>query len=73
VHKSLHQKETIYIGWMRPPISWVKLNCDGTWKGSGTLAWCGGLLRDSDGRWIKGHFKKIGMCDFFILKCGACT
>jgi len=38
VHKSPHQKETIYIGWVRPQIGWVKLNCDGAWKGSGTLA-----------------------------------
>ena len=53
---------------MRPPISWVKLNCDGSWKGSSTLAGCGGLLRDSDGRWIKGYFKKIGMCDAYHVE-----
>jgi len=71
VYKSLHQKETIYIGWMRPPIVWVKLNCDGAWKRSGTLAGCGGLLRVSNGRWIKGYFKKIGMCDaFHVEMCG---
>jgi len=38
MHKSPHQKETIYIGWMRPLIGWVKLNCDGVWKRSDTLA-----------------------------------
>jgi len=50
---------------MQPLIGWVKLNCDGAWKGSDTLAGCGGLFRDSDGRWIKNCFKKIGMCDVF--------
>ena len=68
VHKSPHQIETMYIGWMQPLIGWVKLNCDSAWKGSGTLAGCEGLLRDPDGRWIKGYFMKIGMCDVFHAK-----
>jgi len=42
-----------------------KLNIDGAWKGVGTLAGCGGLLQDSDERWIKGYTKKIGPCDAF--------
>jgi ribonuclease HI len=27
------------------------------------LAGCGGLLRNSDGRWLKGYSHKIGTCD----------
>jgi len=27
------------------------------------IAECGGLFRDSDGRWIKAYIKKIGACD----------
>jgi len=36
--------------------------------GVGTLAGCGGLLRDFDGRWIKGYTKKIGLCDTFYAE-----
>jgi len=50
---------------MQPQIGWVKLNCEGAWKGSSTPAGCGGFLRDSDGRWIKGYFKKIEVSDAF--------
>jgi len=29
----------------------------------GVKSGCGGLFRDSNGRWIKGYTKKIGACD----------
>jgi ribonuclease HI len=59
------QKETIYIGWRRPPEGWIKLNSDGACKGNNGISGCGGLFRNSDGRWIKGYAKKIGSCDAF--------
>ena len=46
-----------------PPEGWIKLNSDGACKGSGEYSGCGGLFRDSDGRWIKGYTRKIGVCD----------
>jgi ribonuclease HI len=59
-----NQHDTIFIGWKRPLDGWVKLNCDGSQnKNSIGLAGCGGLLRDSDGRWIKGYSRKLGDCD----------
>ena len=58
-----HQRESVYIGWKRPSNGWVKLNCDGACKGKRELAGCGGILRQSDGRWIKGFSRKIGACD----------
>jgi ribonuclease HI len=63
VQKNPHHKEIVYIGWKRPLDGWVKLNCDGACKGNGELAGCGGLLRQSDGTWIKGFSRKIGACD----------
>jgi len=56
-------KETIYIGWKNPPEGWIKLNSDGACKGSGEYSGCGGLFRDSEGRWIKDYIRKIGVCD----------
>jgi ribonuclease HI len=34
-------------------------------EGAGTREGCGGLLRDSDGRRIKGYVRKIEICDAF--------
>ncbi|CAJ2642253.1 unnamed protein product [Trifolium pratense] len=58
-----HRLETIFIRWKCPNEGWIKLNCDGAHKKSMDLAGCGGLLRDSDGRWIQGYTQKIGTCD----------
>lgn len=41
----------------------MKLNCDEACKEHGYITGCGGLLRDSDRRWIKGFKPKIGPCD----------
>ncbi|CAJ2648154.1 unnamed protein product [Trifolium pratense] len=57
------QCDTIFIGWKKPQEGWVKLNCDGAYKDSLGLAGCGGLFRNSDGRWLKGYSHKIGTCD----------
>ncbi|GAU45178.1 hypothetical protein TSUD_178710 [Trifolium subterraneum] len=58
------QKETIYIGWRKPPDGWIKLNSDGACKRNNGISGCGGLFRNSDW-WIKGYTKKIGSCDSF--------
>jgi ribonuclease HI len=55
--------DTIYIGWKRTHGDWVKLNCDGAYKESVDIAGCGGLIRDSNGQWLKGYVWKIGTCD----------
>jgi len=41
----------------------VKLNFDGACKGKRELVGCGGILRQSDGMWIKGFSCKSGACD----------
>ena len=62
-HRNLQRKETIYVGWDKPSEGWIKLNCDGACKGGGENSGCGGLLRNSDARWLKGYIRKIGVCD----------
>jgi len=42
-HRNIQPKETIYIGWKRPPNGWMKLNNDGTCKGGGEFVGCGSL------------------------------
>jgi hypothetical protein len=34
-------------------------------RGIVTHSGCGGLFRNSNGRWTKGYAKKIGSCDVF--------
>jgi hypothetical protein len=55
------KKEMIYIGWKKPLEGWIKLNIDGACKRGGESSGCGGLFCNSDGRWIKGYFNKIGV------------
>jgi len=64
----LRHTETIYIGWKYPQEGWIKLNCDGACKENGDRSGCGGLLRDANGRWIKGFVRKIGACDALHAK-----
>ncbi|GAU11643.1 hypothetical protein TSUD_334560 [Trifolium subterraneum] len=67
---NIHQCNTVFIGWNKPREGWIKLNCDGAYKDSLGLAGCGGLFRNSDGRWIKGYARKIGTCDALCLNVG---
>ena len=60
---NLRHGDTIFIGWKRPQEGYVKLNCDGAYKDTLSIAGCGGLLRNSDGRWLQGYSRKIGACD----------
>ncbi|GAU41583.1 hypothetical protein TSUD_271920 [Trifolium subterraneum] len=60
---NIRHGDTIFIGWKKPQEGWVKLNCDGAYKDTLELAGCGGLLRDSNGRWLTGYSRKIGTCD----------
>ncbi|KAK2452886.1 TMV resistance protein N [Trifolium repens] len=60
---NIRHYDTIFIGWKRHREGWIKLNCDGAHKDSLGLVVCGGLFRNSDGRWIKGYSRKIGTCD----------
>ncbi|KAF7805280.1 non-LTR retroelement reverse transcriptase-like [Senna tora] len=48
------------IKWNPPCNGWIKLNVDGSyWQHTDTIS-CGGVLRDEQGRWIKGFTKKMG-------------
>lgn len=64
LHHNIQPKETIYIGWKNhPAVGWIKLNSNGTCKGGGEIAGCGGLFRNFEGRWIKSYINKIGAYD----------
>ena len=48
------------VGWLRPPVSWYKLNSDGSSLGNPGLAG-GGLIRNDSGDWVKGYARSVGV------------
>lgn len=44
----------ISMGWKSPPQGWIKANADGSVRGGGHFAACGGVFRDSQGDKVCG-------------------
>lgn len=53
--------EDVYLKW-HPPNGWVKLNVNGSVCAEGTLAGCGGVLRDDSSACVSGFSQKLGRC-----------
>ena len=53
-------KTVILVRWEFPTQNWFKLNSDGSALGCPGLAGGGGLIRDHQGRWVKGYIRFIG-------------
>ncbi|KAK9987317.1 hypothetical protein SO802_032268 [Lithocarpus litseifolius] len=49
-----------WVRWIPPPVQWVKLNSDGSSLGNPGRAGGGGVIRNADGKWIKGYARAIG-------------
>ena len=52
--KQIAPRIAIPVKWSKPLPGWHKLNTDGDSLGNPSKADGGGLIRDSEGRWIKG-------------------
>ena len=57
--------------WKKPPVEWCKLNTDGTSLGNPGKAGGGGIIRDSEGRWVKGFARSIGFTASIIVELWA--
>ncbi|KAK2403852.1 Polynucleotidyl transferase, ribonuclease H superfamily protein [Trifolium repens] len=55
------------IGWKPPVEGRMKLNTNGACK-DGHMARCGGIFRDSNGRWCGGFAKHVGSCSAFMAE-----
>ena len=53
-------KTDIIVRWEFPTQNWFKLNSNGSALGCPRLARGGGLIRDHQGRWVKGYTRFIG-------------
>jgi|UniRef100_A0A2N9EKD1 ribonuclease HI len=54
-------KSNTLIGWLPPPSGFMKLNTDRSVLGNPEKASAGGLLRDSNGKWIHGFAHNLGI------------
>nr|POF23203.1 putative ribonuclease h protein [Quercus suber] len=73
--KSQKNKVVYNVRWEKPPLGWCKLNTDGTSYGNPGRAGGGGVIRDSEGRWLKGFARSIGFTtnitvEFWALRDG---
>ena len=58
-HGSSRSTSTNAVRWVKPPVSWAKLNTNGAIQGTLGLAGCGGLIRDWQGNWISGFARAV--------------
>ena len=70
------QLTSILVKWNKPPEKWFKLNTDGASSGNPGKAGIGGLIRDCNGRLIKGFSRSIVhasnfVAEFWVLRDGS--
>lgn len=51
-----HIRQEVRVAWQPPDAGWVKCNVDGASRKGGLTAGCGGIIRDSMGRWEEARF-----------------
>lgn len=56
--RSLRRYKMVPVYWDKPPEGWIKLNTDGSLKSH--IAGGGGVIRDSQGQFIKGYREHYG-------------
>ncbi|MCH84271.1 RNA-directed DNA polymerase (Reverse transcriptase), partial [Trifolium medium] len=61
-------KTEIHISWKPPQCDWILLNTDGAAKKETGMTGCGGLLRDSNGRWVVGFAKNLGNTNAYMAE-----
>ena len=59
-HANSRPRSTIAVGWVKPPVNWVKLNMNSSTLGNPVLAGGGGLIRDCHGNQISSFARAIG-------------
>ncbi|KAK4731897.1 hypothetical protein R3W88_024885 [Solanum pinnatisectum] len=50
---------TVHIKWYPPTEGFLKLNIDGSYNRATNIGGIGGVVRDANGRWVMGFYKKI--------------
>jgi ribonuclease HI len=55
------------VRWLPPRELYVKVNTDGASMGN-EIARCEGLIRGSQGEWLGGYAKCVGVCSAFVAE-----
>ncbi|XP_045797643.1 uncharacterized protein LOC123891800 [Trifolium pratense] len=63
-----HQSRHIDVSWKPPPQDHYKVNIDESHKKSTRISTCGGLIRDSHGKFICGFYNRLVSCYFVWVK-----
>ncbi|KAE8711028.1 hypothetical protein F3Y22_tig00110306pilonHSYRG00049 [Hibiscus syriacus] len=56
------EEEAKLVKWCKTSSGWVKLNSKERRNPSDGMAYCGAVIRSSDGRWLGGFSKHIRVC-----------
>jgi ribonuclease HI len=57
----------IMIKWCPPKPLYVKLNANGVFKDKKVVG-CGGVIRGTEGEWLGGFAKCVGLCSAFVVE-----
>lgn len=60
-----NRRGLIMVQWKPPPANFFKLNTDGSFNNATKNASAGGVIRDSQGNWIRGFYTNIGESSSF--------
>jgi hypothetical protein len=60
-------KSLVLISWTPPKPLFVMLNTDGAYK-EHHIAGCGGVIRGTQGEWLGGFAKCVGLCSAFVAE-----
>ena len=66
--RKVNQRCFIQVSWTKPPKGWFKLNTNGASAGNPGKAGGGGLIRDTNGHWVKGYARSIGFTTSVIAE-----
>lgn len=58
----------IQVKWHPPDAGWCKLNTDGSARGCPGISGAGGVVRDSDGKWLRGFSRYLGQTNSFTAE-----
>jgi ribonuclease HI len=61
------RQRVVFVSWKPPPVGWVRLNTDGSCRDGGHIG-CGGIIRGSDGEWLGGYSKYIGIGSAYLAE-----
>ena len=68
-------KQNLAVDWEKPLVGWAKLNSDGSALGNPWRTSGGGVIRDHNGKWLKGYTRSLGctnscMAELWALRDG---